>query len=122
EGGEDRAAADAHDVGEHAGELDVGRLQGLLDAQGVLGDFPHELFTRAGQVAQLLHRGGRHEAAANQTVRQQVGDPGGVVDVALAAGDVADMHGVGEDELDVALEHMPDRLPVHAARLHGHVR
>src|SRR6059036_1719964 len=79
-------------------------------------------FTGAGQVAQLLHGRGRHEAAADETVREQIGDPGGVVDVALAAGDVADVHGVGEDELEVAVEHMPDRLPVHPAGLHGDVR
>ena len=121
QGLKDGAAADAEDVREAGGQLNVRVLQGFLDAQGVLGDLTDKLFAGTGEVTQLLDRLRGDEAAPDEAVGQQVGDPSGIADVALAAGDVADVHGVGEDELEVATEHMPDRLPVHAARLHGDV-
>ena len=49
---------------------------------------------------------------------QQIGKPGRVVDIALAAGDGPDMQGVGEDEFHTALEHMPHGFPVHAGGFH----
>ena len=73
-------------------------------------------------VPQFLNRGRRHEAAPNQPVRQQVRDPGRVVPVALAARDVSDMLGVGEHQRERLFEDVPHRLPVHAGRLHRHVR
>ena len=51
--------------------------------------------------------GGRHEAGADQAVREQIGEPHRIVDVGLAAGDVADVLGVGQHQLEV-------RLPAHA--------
>jgi hypothetical protein len=54
-------------------------------------------------------------------VRQQVGDPRRVGHVALAAGHVAAVHRIGQDEAKVFLKHMPDGLPVDARRLHRHV-
>src|SRR5436309_1917745 len=86
------------------------------------GDLADELLTGPGEVPQLLDGLRGDEAAPDEAVGQQVGDPRGVIHVALAAGNVADVPGVGEDQLEVALEHMPDRLPVHPARLHGDVR
>src|SRR6185369_30572 len=62
------------------------------------------------------------EAGANETVRQQVGDPHRVVDVGLTTGNVANVGRVGEHQLEVSLEDVPDRLPVNAGRLHGYVR
>ena len=81
----------------------------------------HELLARARQRAQLLHRRRRHEAGADQAVGQQVGQPHRVVDVGLAPGHVLDVRGVGQHQLEVAFEHMPHRLPVHAGGLHGDV-
>jgi hypothetical protein len=52
---------------------------------------------------------------------KQVGDPLGVLDVALSSGEVTNEHGVGEYELESTLEHMPHRLPVDARRFHRHV-
>jgi hypothetical protein len=88
----------------------------------MLGDLPHQLFAGAGEIAQLLDGGWGHEAAADETMGQEVGNPRGVVHVALAAGDVADMPGVGEDESELAFEDLPDRFPVHARRFHGDMR
>src|SRR5271166_3057045 len=48
--------------------------------------------------------------------------PDRVIDVALAAGNIADVSGICEHKLEPALQHMPDRLPVDASGLHCHVR
>ena len=63
----------------------------LLHAQGVPCDLTHQLLAGSRQVAQRLDRGRRHEAAFNQPVRQQVGDPRRVLPVTLAARNVADV-------------------------------
>ena len=116
-----RAPALAQDVAEHDAELEVGVLQHLLDALDVRGALAHELLARARQRAQLLHRRRRHEAGADQAVGQQIGQPHRVVDVGLAPGHVLHVRGVGQHQLEVAFEHMPHRLPVHAGGLHRDV-
>ena len=88
----------------------------------MLRDLADQLLAGSCEIAQFLDRCRRHEARANQPVCQQIGDPGRIVHVRLAARDVADVLGVGQHHLEVALEQMPHRLPVHARRLHGHVR
>jgi hypothetical protein len=66
--------------------------------------------------------GWRDEAAADQSMRPHVGDPGRIVHVALAPGDIADVHRVGEYQRDVCFEHVADRPPVDARGLHRNVR
>ena len=44
----------AQDIREAAGDFDVGILQGLLDPEQMLRDFPHELLAGPRQVAQFL--------------------------------------------------------------------
>ena len=88
----------AHDVGEHRGELEVGVLEGLLDALDVAGLLAHELLSGAEQVAHRARPGVGHEARADQAVREQVGEPDRVGDVGLAAGHVLHVRGVGEDQ------------------------
>ncbi len=85
-------------------------------------DLADQLFPRACQIAEFLDRRRGHEAAADQAVGQQIRDPGRVVGVALATRDVANVHRVGQDEGEVLLEHVPDRLPVDARGFHRHVR
>ena len=51
-------------------------------------------------------------------MRQQIGQPHGVVDIGLAPGHVLHVRGVGQHQLEVAFEHMPHRLPIHAGSLH----
>ena len=81
----------AQDIRDHRRQLDVGFLQHRLDALRMLHDLARQLLARARQVAQLLDRLRRHEARPDQAMRQQVGDPGRVVDVALAAGHALDV-------------------------------
>ena len=121
---ENRPATDAQDVGDHACQLHVRVFQRLLQALRVPRDLADQLLAGPRQVAQLLNRGRRHEAAPNQPVRQQVGNPGRVLPVALAARNVADVLRVGEHERErgFVFEDVPHRLPVHAGRLHRHVR
>jgi hypothetical protein len=61
---------------------------------------------------------GGTKLGADEAVRQQVGQPGRVVHVGLAAGHVPDVHRVGEHELERFGQDRPDRLPIHAGRLH----
>ena len=88
----------AHDVGEHRGELEVGVLEGLLDALDMAGLLAHELLARPEQVAHRAGAGVGHEARADQAVGEQVGEPDRVGDVGLAAGDVLHVRGVGQDQ------------------------
>jgi hypothetical protein len=55
-------------------------------------------------------------------MRQQIGDPGRIVHVALAPGYPLDMCGVGQDLLETPFQHVPDRLPIDACGLHRHMR
>ena len=73
----------------------------------------------AGQIAQLADGGRRHEAAAEQSVLKELGEPGRVGDVGLAAGQDLDVAVVDQHEFEAALlEHVPDRLPILAGGLH----
>jgi len=121
EGVEDRPARDAQYVREDAPELYIGVLESFLDPQGVLGDLPHQLLAGACEITQLLDRPRGHEARTDQPVRQQVRDPGGIVHVGLASGDVTDVLGVGEHQLKVLFQQMPHRLPVHPRGFHRHM-
>lgn len=80
-----------------------------------------KLLPRARQVTQVLDRRLRHEARADEAVGEEVGDPHRVVHVGLATGYVLDVARVREDEVEVAVQHVPDRLPVHTRRLHRDV-
>ena len=110
--------------GDHACQLHVRVFERLLQALRVPRDLADQLLAGSRQVAQFLDRGRRHEAAPNQPVRQQVGDPGRVLPVALAARNVPDVLRVGEHQRQrrFVFEDVPHWLPVHAGRLHRHVR
>lgn len=64
---------------------------------------------------------GGHEAAPDEAVGEKIGDPHRVVHVSLPPGDVPAVRRVGEDQVEAAFEHVPDRPPVNAGRLHGDV-
>ena len=62
---------------------------------------------RAGEIGGCRCRAG----AADQAVSGQLGEPGRIVHVGLAAGHVLHMRGVGQQQLEVAVrEDMPDRF------------
>ncbi|MCA9689760.1 MAG: hypothetical protein KC636_09125 [Myxococcales bacterium] len=112
---------DAEDVGGDAGELDVGLLEDIQEAVALGSPRLDELSPVAQQIAQPADGLGRHEAGADETVPNEVGDPLAVLDVRLAPRDVLDVVCVADDDLEVALEDGVYRLPVHARALHGDV-
>src|ERR1700674_5136463 len=73
------------------GQLHIRVFQRLLKPLGVASDLAHPLLPGTGQIAQCLYRRRWDEAAPDQAHREQVREPGGVLDVALAARNVADM-------------------------------
>src|SRR3954468_5314640 len=75
--------------------------------------WPMQRLRGAGEVAQRLHVGGRHEARADQAMREEIGEPGRVVHVRLAARHSLDVGRVGQGELALhpLAQHSPDRLP-----------
>ena len=76
----------------------------------------------AGEIPQLADGRRRHEAAPQQPTLQQLSQPGGIADVGLAAGQEFDVAGVDQQQLQPAfLQHLPDRFPVLAGRLHHHL-
>ncbi len=85
ERGQHRPARHAQHVGGDRVQLDAGVLEGLLDPLALAGVGLDEPFAVAGQVAQLADRRRRHEAAAQQPVLEQLGQPLGVSHVGLAA-------------------------------------
>jgi hypothetical protein len=115
------APALAQEVAEHDAELEVGVFEHFLDALDVCAPLAHELLAGARERAQFLHGDRGHEARPDQAVGKQVGQPRRVIDVGLAPRHVLDMRRVGWRQLEVAFQDMPDRLPVHASRLHGDV-
>lgn len=82
----------------------------------------HELLAGSGHLPQLLDGAGGDEAAADEPVGVQVGEPRRVVHVGLSPRDVLDVLGIGQRQLERLLEHMPYGPPVDACRFHDHVR
>ena len=86
------------------------------------GPLAHQLLAGAQQAALFLRRGIGDETAADQAMRQQIGQPSCVVHVGLAAGHVLDMRRIGQGQRKIAVaEDVPDRLPVDPGRLHHDV-
>ena len=111
----------AQDVGGHRGELDVGAFQGLLQPVDLRRPLADQARPVAGQLAQLPLRPVGDEAAREQPVPEQVGHPLAVADVGLAPGHRLDVPGVDQQQLELVLQQVPDRLPVDAGALHRHV-
>ncbi len=108
---------------DHPGELDVGRLQ-QLDQTAALGALVlDQRAPVAGQIAQRADRLGRDKAATHQAVTHQIGQPLGILHVALAALDPLDMLGVEHQQLKPPgrLQHGKDRHPVDPGALHADI-
>ena len=94
----------AQDLGHHRRQLDVRPLQHLLQPIDLPRSLPHQRRPLPRQLAQLPLLPVRDEAPAEQAVPQQVGDPLAVLDVGLAARDRLDVPGVGQQQLEAALQ------------------
>ena len=74
-------------------------------------------------LAQRTDRRGRDEARAQQAMAQQVRQPFAVLAARFAPRHRAPvLRGYDEERAALRLEHVEHRMPVHARRLHGHVR
>ncbi len=82
----------------------------------MLRDLPSELLPRPREVAQLLDRGRRDEAAADQSVCCEIREPCGIVHVALPTRNCAHVPGIRQDQRELRLQDVPHRLPIHAGR------
>ncbi len=92
------------------------------DVADVAASLANKLLTRAQQIAQNLGLGIRHEAAPDQTMGNKICQPSGIVDLGLAARNVLDVFGVRQHQRKIAItQDVPDRLPIDARRLHGHL-
>ena len=69
-----------------ARELDVGVLERLLEAVSVLHDLSRELLATPREIANLLDVRRWHEAATDEVVREQVGQPHRIVESDLRPG------------------------------------
>jgi hypothetical protein len=88
QGFQHRPARDPDDVGGHTRQLDPGVLQHLVEALGLPAAFMDLGLAIPGEIAQLPDRPGWHEAGADQAVLDQLGDPGRIGHIGLAAGHV----------------------------------
>jgi hypothetical protein len=118
---EDRAARLAHDVRGDGAQLDVGQLQRLLDPIDVMAPLADEGLAQAGQVAQVPHGAGRHEAPAQQPAFQQLSQPLTIPHIGLAARDHLHVPRVHQHQVQLALQHRIHRAPVHPGGFDGRV-
>jgi hypothetical protein len=116
-------AALAKHVAEQAGDLDIGLLQRLVDALHVPRLVANQLLARAHQGAQLLGGNIGNKARPDQAVREELPQPCGIVHVALATRHILHVRRIGQHQgkIFIARQHLPDRLPVDAGRLHDDV-
>src|SRR5215831_1791817 len=81
-----------------------------------------ELLPGPRQITQLLDWLGWHETRPDQTMRKQIGNPGRIVRVALAARHRLDVGRIRQDLLEpMPFQDVPDRLPVYTRRLYRHM-
>jgi hypothetical protein len=93
--GEHLASRDPEDVADHAGELDLGVLEQLLDPLHFAGPLTDQAAPVAGEVTQAADRLGVHQARPAHAALDDLGQPHRVQLVGLwSAGDVLDMLGV----------------------------
>ena len=115
-------AGHAEDVRGDRAELDVGALERLVEPLRLARSLLDQAAPVADELALLALAAIGDEAAAQQAVAEQVGDPLGIADIGLAPGHGPDVAGVDDQQLEPrALEQVVVRLPVDAGRLHRDV-
>jgi hypothetical protein len=56
-------------------------------------------------------------------MRDQIGEPGGVVHIRLTPGNLLDVGGVGQHQFELTVrQNVPHRLPIHACGFHSDMR
>ena len=89
-----------------------------IDHRGMLID---ELGTVSGHITPLAHVRRRHNARAQQPVLQQLRYPFTVFDIRLATRHHLEMARIDQQQVHMAFEDVPHRLPIHSRRFHRHM-
>ena len=111
------------DVAEHAGDLEVGVLEHLLDAQRHAGHYSRTscLRVRVRSRSSWIATGGTKLARIRPCASRSAIHVASLTSV-LRPGTLRMWVGVGQHQLELAFQHVPHRLPVHARGFHRHVR
>jgi hypothetical protein len=110
---------------QNIGEFEVGGLQQLVQPVAFGGLVLHQLAAVAQQLAQIALRLRRHEAFGDQAMADQIGDPLCILHIGLAAGHVADVQRIDDDQVELSLQYSIGRPPVDHCARHpdmGHAR
>src|SRR5262245_46445990 len=78
-----------------------------------------QLTTVAREVTEVANLDGRDEAAPEQTMLQEFGDPAAILYVRLAPGHLFHVGRIDEQDGKVPFEQIENGLPVYARTLHG---
>ena len=119
---EHRPAGLAQQVRRDAVQLDVGVLQRLVQPLRLALALSDLRLAIPGELPQVADRLWRHEVGLQQPRLGKLTQPRRVAHVGLAARDLLDVTGIDEHQLEVVLEDVPDRLPIHPGRLHDDLR
>src|SRR5262245_50848906 len=114
--------AGSQNVRNYRTKLDIGFFQNRLNTLRVLRNLAGQLFPCPGQIAQFLNSSRRHEARADQSMRQQVRKPTGIIHVTLSSRHRLHMRCIRQDQCKTPVENVPDRLPIDAGRFHRYMR
>lgn len=118
----DRPPARSQNVAGDLIQLDAGIFQHfvntVMNTIALLG----KLDPIARHIAQFTRFRRRHETGPDETVRQQLSQPLTIARIRFSPGDVLDLIRIGKDQLEVAFQSLPDRLPVDAGGFHRHMR
>src|SRR6266852_1050692 len=112
----------AENVAGDVAELDVGAFQCFLDAVDLGCPLANQGRPIPRELSQLSLWTLGHEAGAQQTVPQQIRDPFTISDIRLATGHLLDVLGVYQQQLYLAFEQIPERVPINPSALEGHLR
>ena len=117
------ASRHAEDVGGDRRQLDPGVFEQLLQPLYLTGAFPGDRSARPSQITKLPDRLGWHERGPHQTVRAELGQPGRVGDIGLAAREVFHVPRIDQQHIEPrVLQQVVERLPVVAvASITAHV-
>ena len=115
----DRLSGFAKGIGNDRSQLDVGDSQGILHPIFLTGRKAHELVAVAKNLTQIADLLLGNEAAGDEVVLEQVGNPDGVFLIGLLAPDRFDILRMCQSDPAGRLQDVVDRDPVLAGGLHA---
>lgn len=113
-GPQDHAGGLAHDIGNYIPQFQLRPLQRFLHAIDLSGSFLSQTNPRAGQFASCSLRSRRDEQSFAQAMVEQIGNPLGIVGLALTAWYCFEMLSVDHQHIDLAFTQMIYRFSAHS--------